>query len=195
MLDKVFWVLLVGLLPFCSEFLADTDIEYPTLNPNSSYCFEYTWYGPEYDNNSRTNDTCDDFKDNTRAGDSIPCAPPLVISEDGTLPNVGWLWNNHRASVLCRKAENQACVTYTFWENGLIQNQTHMCARVRTKQAAAIPQDFFRQKYDGYEIELYVCKGGIGLSQMPCNSPAVRCSPFGAATVLVFIGFLISWLQ
>ncbi|ENN73722.1 hypothetical protein YQE_09672, partial [Dendroctonus ponderosae] len=80
MLDKVFWVLLVGLLPFCSEFLADTDIEYPTLNPNSSYCFEYTWYGPEYDNNSRTNDTCDDFKDNTRAGDSIPCAPPLVIS-------------------------------------------------------------------------------------------------------------------
>lgn len=42
-----------------------------------------------------------------------------MLIDDGTIPDSNWLYNNHRASVLCRKAENQECVTYTFWDNGL----------------------------------------------------------------------------
>lgn len=44
-----------------------------------SYCFEFTWFGPEYTNISGYNGTCADYLDNTRATD-VPCAAPIVIT-------------------------------------------------------------------------------------------------------------------
>lgn len=56
------------------------NVTYPTLNDDTSYCFEYTWLGPEYDNTTSYDGTCDDFRDESRLPDSVPCSSPLVIS-------------------------------------------------------------------------------------------------------------------
>ncbi|CAG9762497.1 unnamed protein product [Ceutorhynchus assimilis] len=185
---ELLWFLLV----VCAFFLAtssvanETDIEYPTLNPDATYCFEYTWFGPDYDNNTIYNGTCDDFKDDTRAGDDIPCASPIVISYDGTIPDVTYLWNNNKASVLCRKSENQACVTYTYWYKNLITNQTHMCARVRTDSSSNNQFPVcYKQKQGGYEVELCICNSGSGLSSMPCNSKGIITSKLTVEVILI----------
>ncbi|CAH1990689.1 unnamed protein product [Acanthoscelides obtectus] len=53
--------------------------DYPELNPEWSYCFEFTWFGPDYSNISTYDGTCDDYVDEKRTKD-VPCQSPIVIS-------------------------------------------------------------------------------------------------------------------
>ncbi|XP_066245150.1 uncharacterized protein [Euwallacea similis] len=193
MTHKAFWSLVIITASFYAPCSGDDeDNTYPPLNENNTYCFEYSWLGPEYDNTTRMNSTCSEYKDDFRAGDDVPCSSPLVISIDGTIPSNEWLWTNHQNSVACRKAENQECVTYTYWENGLITNQTHMCARVRSTSSST-PYGCFKQGIDGGDVELCICKATPGLG-MPCNSNAVRHDVmFGLAAVSLSINFLYSY--
>ncbi|XP_066144999.1 uncharacterized protein [Euwallacea fornicatus] len=192
MMQKAFWSLVIMTVSFYAfSSGSDEEDKYPPLNGNNTYCFEYTWLGPEYDNSTQMNSTCEEYKDDYRTGDKIPCSSPLVISIDGTIPDKEWLWTNHQNSVACRKAENQECVTYTFWENGLVTNQTHMCARVRSSSKTT-PYGCFKQNVDGGEVELCICKATSGLG-MPCNSNAVRRNVvFGVIAVSLSINFLYS---
>lgn len=58
----------------------------PTLTQNDteldwsySYCFQFTWLGPEYDNQTNYNGTCEEYFENTDS-DGIPCKMPLVVT-------------------------------------------------------------------------------------------------------------------
>lgn len=62
----------------CAETQNNT-IKWPTLKPEWSYCYELTWFGPDFDNITRYNGTCPEYLDETR-GKGVPCAPPIVIS-------------------------------------------------------------------------------------------------------------------
>lgn len=44
-----------------------------------SYCFRFTWIGPEFDKSSEFNGTCVNLIEEKRAKD-VPCTPPLVIT-------------------------------------------------------------------------------------------------------------------
>lgn len=63
---------------FGDDHINDT-IKWPTLKPEWSYCYDFTWLGPSYDNLTRYNGTCSEYLDDTRA-QGVPCAPPIVIS-------------------------------------------------------------------------------------------------------------------
>ncbi|XP_076273912.1 uncharacterized protein LOC143204881 [Rhynchophorus ferrugineus] len=170
-MDKYF-IYLCGLIFCIGLSRADDadDIEYPTLDANWSYCFEYTWFGPNYNNVTTYDGTCDDYLDDTRAGENIPCIAPIVISNDSTLPDVDYLWTYHRASVLCKRAPNQACVTYTYIDNNIIANRSHMCARVRSNEGQ-VTSGCYKQKSGGYDVEICICQSGYGIKK-PCNSGA-----------------------
>ncbi|CAH1990688.1 unnamed protein product [Acanthoscelides obtectus] len=91
--------------------------DYPELNPEWSYCFEFTWFGPDYSNISTYDGTCDDYVDEKRTKD-VPCQSPIVISYDGTPPDLEYLWSHYKESILCKKNENQMCAKYTYFFNG-----------------------------------------------------------------------------
>ena len=108
---------------------------------------EFTWVGPAYDNFTRFNRTCADYLDETRAT-GIPCSPPIVITgkyapsrvklssrnrrtyyvlelilEDGTPPDIDYLFRHHKTSVLCKRTPNQVCATYTYRFDGIGKNK------------------------------------------------------------------------
>ncbi|XP_050298291.1 uncharacterized protein LOC126737433 [Anthonomus grandis grandis] len=182
-------VFLVGIFVISATQVYCDDNQYPNLNPNWTYCLEYTWIGPDHNNNSILNITCDEYKDTYRLGEDIPCSSPLVISYDGTIPDVEYLWQNHRDSVLCIRAANQVCVTYTYWDKGLIANQTHMCARVKT-DSSTMTNGCYKQPRGNYEVEICICPGNVGLSQMPCNSGAITHTLGLMTVVLCLLKFI-----
>ncbi|KAL1490018.1 hypothetical protein ABEB36_013930 [Hypothenemus hampei] len=166
----------------------DAQIDYPTLNMSEPYCFEFTWFGPEYNKHTLYNDTCSDYLDNSRAGENIPCIAPIVISDNGNYPNLDLLFDNHKASVLCRKALNQECVTYTYWDsNGIMTNQSHMCARVRAS-AGNVPFGCHKQKVDGFEVELCICKSNtLGYKDHPCNGSNTNLLNLTCLFLILFV--------
>ncbi|XP_044255266.1 uncharacterized protein LOC123005537 [Tribolium madens] len=137
------------------------------LNPDASYCFEFTWIGPGYDENYMYNGTCTDYLDETRAK-HVPCSPPIVVSDDGTFPDIDWMFENKKTSVLCRRTANQVCATYTYKYDGVVNNATYMCTKVQQIGGSAITSGCYTQTIAGYEVELCVCKSNPGLWK-PCN--------------------------
>ncbi|XP_030751516.1 uncharacterized protein LOC115879027 isoform X2 [Sitophilus oryzae] len=169
---------------------ADDDIDYPTLNPSWSYCYEFTWFGPNYNNVTTYDGTCDDYIDDTRAGEHIPCISPIVITNDSTLPDMDYLWTNHRASVLCMRSSNQACVTYTYIDNGIIANRSHMCARVSSNEGK-ISSGCYKQKTGGYDVQICICESGYGIYP-PCNS---KGTILYTQILLIFVGIITIFLN
>uniref|UniRef100_A0A6P7GCN5 Uncharacterized protein LOC114340568 n=1 Tax=Diabrotica virgifera virgifera TaxID=50390 RepID=A0A6P7GCN5_DIAVI len=162
--------------------------EYPDLRPEWSYCYEFTWFGPDYNNVSTYNNTCADYLDETRA-EGIPCAAPIVISYDGTLPDMQYLWDNHKESVLCKRSINQMCVKYTYLFNQKIENITYMCSKVQHEGGGNIDSGCYKQKLErGYETEVCVCQSSNGIYP-PCNRSV---SIFGSINVFLVFGIL--WL-
>ncbi|XP_056640255.1 uncharacterized protein LOC130447456 isoform X1 [Diorhabda sublineata] len=142
--------------------------DYPELNPEWTYCLEMTWFGPEYSNVTMYNGTCSDYLDETRA-EGIPCAAPIVISYDGTLPNMDYLWDKYRESILCKRSISQRCIKYTYYYNNIIANITYMCAKVQHDSGGIVDSGCYKQKLtEGYETEICVCKSTNGI-HWPCN--------------------------
>ncbi|CAH1370744.1 hypothetical protein MTP99_012282 [Tenebrio molitor] len=137
------------------------------LDPKWSYCFEFTWFGPQYEKGNMYNGTCADYLDSSRAT-NVPCSAPVVISEDGTPPDIDWMFENKRPNVLCRRTENQVCATYTYKYAGVVNNATYMCTKVQEVGSGAITSGCYTQSVEGYDIDLCVCKSDYGLS-LPCN--------------------------
>ncbi|KAJ8969425.1 hypothetical protein NQ314_001767 [Rhamnusium bicolor] len=109
---------LVFFVVLCTGQSTSENSSFPTLQSDWSYCYQFTWFGPDYDNVTRYNGTCQDYLDETRATD-IPCASPIVITYDGTPPDMDYLWDNYRNSILCRRSRTQVCVKYTYYFNNL----------------------------------------------------------------------------
>ncbi|RZC33506.1 uncharacterized protein BDFB_009207, partial [Asbolus verrucosus] len=114
-----------------------------TLNNDWSYCFEFTWFGPGYDNFT-------------------------LYNVNGTPPDIDYLFEHHKTSVLCRRTANQVCARYTYKYNGVVNNATYMCTKVQEVGGGAITSGCYSQEVDGYDVELCVCESGSGIVK-PCN--------------------------
>ncbi|CAH1990686.1 unnamed protein product [Acanthoscelides obtectus] len=144
--------------------------DYPELNPEWSYCFEFTWFGPDYSNISTYDGTCDDYVDEKRTKD-VPCQSPIVISYDGTPPDLEYLWSHYKESILCKKNENQMCAKYTYFFNGKPNNVTYMCAKVQSMEGKHISDGCYKQTLSGgYKTEICVCNSTAGYADPPCNA-------------------------
>ncbi|CAH1159963.1 unnamed protein product [Phaedon cochleariae] len=143
--------------------------DYPELQPDWSYCFAFTWFGPDYDNvTNRYNNTCADYFEETRA-EGVPCTPPIVITYNGTPPDMAYLWDNHKASILCRRSSNQRCMKYTYFLNNHVTNITYSCVKVHYQDGGDIDYGCFNQKLDGgYKTEACICESTTGIYP-PCN--------------------------
>ncbi|KAK9875892.1 hypothetical protein WA026_009679 [Henosepilachna vigintioctopunctata] len=137
------------------------------LNSDWSYCFEFTWFGPDYDNSTQYNGTCADYLEETR-GKGIPCSPPIVITYNGTFPDVEYLWQHHKKSVVCRRGSGQVCARYAYYYNGAMKNATFMCTKVQVVGEEAVRSGCYNQKVRDYEVEVCVCESGKGPFK-PCN--------------------------
>ncbi|CAG9856263.1 unnamed protein product [Phyllotreta striolata] len=145
-----------------------TDNDYPKLQPDWPYCFQFTWFGPDFDNVTRYNGTCADYLDEKRAV-GVPCAAPIVITYNGSFPDLDYLWEHHKTSILCKRSENQRCVKYTYFLNNDIANVTYTCAKVQQHKGGFIDNGCYKQKLDeGKEAEICVCKSSNGIHR-PCN--------------------------
>ncbi|CAH1114119.1 unnamed protein product [Psylliodes chrysocephalus] len=173
-MERFYYIVLIIIVNniVSSDCANNTENDYPALNPNWPYCFEFTWFGPDYDNVSTYNNTCADYLDETRAK-GVPCAAPIVISYDGTLPNMQYLWDKHKASILCKRSINQRCVKYTYYFNNHIANITYKCAKVQQSNGGFIDSGCYKQKLiPGYESEVCVCKSTTGIYP-PCNKSSM----------------------
>ncbi|KAL3265253.1 hypothetical protein HHI36_009467 [Cryptolaemus montrouzieri] len=146
---------------------SDNNASNDNLNPAWSYCFEFTWFGPTYDNTTRYNGTCSDYLEE-RGVDGIPCSPPIVITYNGTFPDMDYLWKYHRSSILCRRSTGQVCARYAFYSNGAMQNATYMCTRVQVEGEGPVTRGCFKQKVRDDVVEVCACESGRGI-YMPCN--------------------------
>ncbi|XP_045492813.1 signal peptidase complex subunit 3 [Colias croceus] len=127
---------------------------------NDTRCFQFTWLGPRYDNQSVfMNATCSDA---TQLADGVPCHHPLVVSEDGTWPDIDYIWTHHFADTTCTLSQNDVCAKYTFYFNGHPENATYMCTRAVDTMDTAITSGCFEQTSGSYSTR--VLKTGPKLS-------------------------------
>lgn len=163
--------------------------ENKTLPEDWNYCFEFTWIGPKYNNITvYNNNTCTDLMDSTRAK-NIPCRDPIVITYDGSYPDIDYLWQHHKNSVLCAKTPGKVCVRYTYYFNNEPENATYMCSRVHTLGSEnAITNGCYKEEKEGYVTELCICDKNTGPRYKPCNGSAVKVY---TSAVLVLISFFM----
>ncbi|CAF4854618.1 unnamed protein product [Pieris macdunnoughi] len=152
-------------------------------NRNDTRCFQFTWLGPRYDNQSVfMNATCNDA---TRLADGIPCYQPLVVSEDGTWPDMDYIWANHFNATTCVLTQNDICAKYTYYFNGHPENSTHMCTRAVDNNNTAITSGCYEQMSGSYRTRVCFCRSVPG--GVPCNKGfAVIPSIFAA-----LLGFIV----
>lgn len=48
----------------------------------------------------------------------LNCDSIVILVDDGTPPDIDWMFENKRNSVLCRRSPNQVCATYTYKYDG-----------------------------------------------------------------------------
>ncbi|CAH0560717.1 unnamed protein product [Brassicogethes aeneus] len=161
-----------------------------TLSENWRYCYEFTWLGPDFNNHSSSsilNGTCKSYLNEKRAK-NIPCSPPLVITEDGTPPNMTWLWEKKLPSILCIQSENKVCAKYTYKFNNKVHNITYMCTKAVQKNKGPLTSGCYSQTVDGYDVEACICNSDVGLRTRPCNKS------FKAHINAVFLLFALIYL-
>ncbi|KAI4462459.1 atp-dependent (s)-nad(p)h-hydrate dehydratase family member [Holotrichia oblita] len=136
-------------------------------NSSTSYCYRFTWLGPEYDNTSTLlNTTCSEYLDDIRAV-GVPCRTPFVMTYDGTPPDLDYLYENYRDQVTCRRTRSQVCAKFTYSFNNEIQNATYMCTQAYTADRGYETSGCFKQRVDAHDIEVCLCESVAGAR--PCN--------------------------
>ncbi|KAL4703302.1 hypothetical protein ACJJTC_006665 [Scirpophaga incertulas] len=149
-----------------------------------SRCYQFTWLGPRFNNESVfMNATC---LDATRLSSGVPCKLPLVVSQNGTWPDVDYIWENHRQAATCIPADNDICATYTYYFNGLVENSTYMCTRALDSMGQAITRGCYEQRNGSFVTRASFCKSVPGA--LPCNhAPLVSALTFAAFVVAMLI--------
>ncbi|KAL0884120.1 hypothetical protein ABMA27_016139 [Loxostege sticticalis] len=106
-------------------------------------CFDFTWLGPRFTNESVfMNATCQDA---TRMANGIPCREPLVVSYDGSWPDVHYIWKNYGQHASCVLANNDVCAQFTYYFNGHVENSTYMCTRAVDNMGQAVTSGCYTQ--------------------------------------------------
>ncbi|XP_045459682.1 uncharacterized protein LOC123670218 [Melitaea cinxia] len=158
----------------------------PGNRNDSRRCFQFTWLGPRYDNESIfLNATCQDA---TRLARGIPCQLPLVASYDGTWPDVEYIWTHHASNASCILADNDVCAKYTYYFNGVAENATYMCTRAVDSNNTAITSGCYEETIGSYSTRVCLCRsipGGV-----PCNSAITL--PIFPMLILIFTAFVVT---
>ncbi|KAJ0179492.1 hypothetical protein K1T71_005204 [Dendrolimus kikuchii] len=135
-----------------------------------SRCFQFTWLGPRWNNESVfLNATCQDA---TRLASGVPCVQPLVVSYDGTWPDVHYIWKHHSQNASCILANNDVCATYTYYFDGQVENSTHMCTRAVNDDGQAITSGCFVQTNGSFVTRACFCRsvpGGLPSIIIACS--------------------------
>ncbi|KAM3968003.1 uncharacterized protein ACR2FA_004506 [Aphomia sociella] len=140
-----------------------------TAQSNVARCFQYTWLGPRYNNESVfLNATCQDA---TKLARGVPCQQPLVASYDGSWPDVEYIWAHHLQQASCILATNDVCATYTYYFNGDVENSTSMCTRATDTDGSAIRNGCYQQRNGSYVTSVCFCRSVPG--GVPCNTAAM----------------------
>ncbi|KAG7305671.1 hypothetical protein JYU34_009780 [Plutella xylostella] len=139
------------------------------------HCYRFTWLGPDYNNGSvYLNATCNDV---TKLSDKEPCMEPLVVSMDGTWPNVSYIWDNHKEQATCVLGDSEYCAQYTFYFNGTPLNSTYMCTKALTSNNTVVSPGCYTQTIGSFKKRVCLCVPIAG--GMPCN----RANPTSATTL------------
>ncbi|CAK1551973.1 unnamed protein product [Leptosia nina] len=156
-------------------------------NRNDTRCFQFTWLGPRYDNQSVfMNATCNDA---TKLADGIPCFQPLVVSDDGTWPDITYIWTHHLEATTCLLSQNDVCAQYTYYFNGHPENSTYMCTRAIDHNNTAITSGCYEQTSGSYRTRACFCRsipGGV-----PCNKSYATEPLFFTALLLSLIALFL----
>ncbi|XP_059481676.1 uncharacterized protein LOC132200310 [Neocloeon triangulifer] len=155
-----------------------------------AYCFQFTWLGPEFTEESTVNGTCNDMDNKPSV-----CVDPLVYTNDGTFPNTTNMWEDAdiRSRVTCRLAKNEVCAKWTFTYNNQLENVTYLCTKVTEDNKYAVRSGCRMQEKEGRQIEVCICTTPVGLNNLapPCNEAALR----SAAPLLLFaVGVVLALL-
>ncbi|XP_026747385.1 uncharacterized protein LOC113508507 [Trichoplusia ni] len=134
-----------------------------------SRCFQFTWLGPRWNNESTfLNATCQDA---TQLSKSVPCFEPLVVSLDGTWPDVEYIWRNHAENASCILAANDVCAQHTYYFDGKVDNSTYLCTRAVNELGAALTSGCYEERKGSFVTRTCFCRSVPG--GMPCNSAAL----------------------
>ncbi|KAJ2950425.1 hypothetical protein O0L34_g8667 [Tuta absoluta] len=176
------YILLAAFVLLCCAAVAISQ----ESNQQRRRCFKFTWLGPRYHNDSVfMNATCGDA---TKLAKGIPCQQPLVVSYDGTWPDVEYIWRYHSMQASCILADNDVCAQYTYYFNGQVDNSTYMCTRALNKDGAAITSGCYKQVNGSSTTKVCFCRslpGGV-----PCNN-AILNSTLSTFIVISVIALVI----
>lgn len=122
--------------------------------------------------------------------------------DDGTPPDMEYLWQNYKTRVLCRRANGLVCGKYSYYFDNkgncsddetiivlinifiLVQNITYMCTKAST-EGVPLTDGCFRSHVNTHQVEACVCESVKGYK--PCNS----ATPIGNLSfgLTLFISF------
>ncbi|CAB3235881.1 unnamed protein product [Arctia plantaginis] len=110
-------------------------ISFTEQSKDASRCFQFTWMGHKFNNGSvYINATCYDA---TKRNPGVPCVKPLVVSFDGSWPDVNHIWQNY-PQASCLLADGDVCARYTYYFEGHADNSTYFCTRAVDNRGIAI---------------------------------------------------------
>ncbi|CAB3235883.1 unnamed protein product [Arctia plantaginis] len=122
----------------------------------------------------------------------IPCVKPLVVSHDGSWPDVDYIWNNY-PDVSCILADTDVCAQYTFYFNGQVENSTYFCTRAVDQFGTAITSGCHQQVNGSSITEICLCRSLPG--QPPCNNsflPSINFLTIAVTAMVFLIQFVVN---
>ncbi|XP_030026277.1 uncharacterized protein LOC115444589 [Manduca sexta] len=170
----------IVLLSYATVIIAQSEV---------SRCFHYTWLGPKWNNESTFHDaTC---LDATGVIHGVPCVLPLVVSDDGTWPNVDYIWKYYALNASCILADNEVCATYTHYFNGRVEHSTSFCTKAVDENGTAITRGCYSQTNGSFATTVCFCRSVPG--GVPCNNAYTYLL---SASIFIFtIGLIINSLN
>ncbi|XP_046979077.1 signal peptidase complex subunit 3 [Vanessa cardui] len=176
------FIITIVLTAFCKTVIANTD------RSNSSRCFQFTWLGPRYTNESIfLNATCDIA---TKLYDKVPCQLPLVVSYDGTWPDVEYIWTHHSEQASCTLQNNDVCAKYTFYFNGQAENSTYMCTRALDANNTAITSGCYEEVKGSFATKARQNKHFLKMYSVLTRVNAILTYTLSVLACLTFLCFL-----
>ncbi|CAH0628702.1 unnamed protein product [Chrysodeixis includens] len=132
-------------------------------------CFQFTWLGPRWNNESTfLNATCQDA---TNLNKEVPCFEPLVVSLDGSWPDVEYIWRNHAENASCILAANDVCAQHTYYFDGKVDNSSYLCTRAVNEHGDAITSGCYEDRQGSFVTRTCFCRSRPGA--VPCNNAVV----------------------
>ncbi|XP_065335324.1 uncharacterized protein LOC135936440 [Cloeon dipterum] len=156
-----------------------------------AYCFEFTWLGPTFTNETIVNNaTCEEIPNSPSV-----CQDPLVYTYDGTPPNLTNMWvdSELRTRTTCELSKGEVCAKWTFEYNNFLENVTYLCTKVTVDSKWPMTSGCKVQNRGGRRIEVCACEtqpGTSGSLVFPCNAGPPSLHQAAPLLLLAVVGVL-----